>query len=63
LELPFEQDRFDLALSSHVLRWYSNHFPEAFGSILSELCFESHPIFPLRKEWSQHVELLGAILH
>jgi hypothetical protein len=28
--LPFEQDRFDLALSSHFLFLYSDHFSETF---------------------------------
>lgn len=66
--LPFEQDRFDLALSSHFLFLYSDHFSETFHleSIRAMLRVAREvrifPLLALRAERSQHLESLCAIL-
>lgn len=60
--LPFEQDRFDLALSSHFLFLYSDHFDEAFhlDAIRAMLRVAREvrvfPLLALRAERSQHLE-------
>ena len=60
--LPFETDRFDLALSSHFLFLYSDHFDEAFHldaiRALLRVAREVRifPLLALRAERSQHLE-------
>ena len=59
--LPFEADRFDLALSSHFLFLYSDHFDAAFHlaaiRALLQVAREVRifPLLALRAERSQHV--------
>ncbi len=60
--LPFEADRFDLALSSHFLFLYSDHFDAAFHlaaiRALLQVAREVRifPLLALRAERSQHVD-------
>ena len=60
--LPFETDRFDLALSSHFLFLYSDHFDAAFHlaaiRALLRVAREVRifPLLALRAERSQHLE-------
>lgn len=60
--LPFEADRFDLALSSHFLFLYSDHFDAAFHlaaiRALLQVARELRifPLLALRAERSQHVD-------
>ena len=60
--LPFEADRFDLALSSHFLFLYSDHFDAAFHldaiRALLRVAREVRifPLLALRAERSQHVD-------
>ena len=60
--LPFESDRFDLALSSHFLFLYSDHFDQAFHlnaiRALLRVAREVRifPLLALRAERSQHLE-------
>ncbi len=62
--LPFEADRFDLALSSHFLFLYSDHFDAAFHlaaiRALLQVAREVRifPLLALRAERSQHVDLV-----
>ena len=59
--LPFKPDRFDLALSSHFLFLYADHFSEAFHleaiRALSVVAREVRifPLIALRAERSQHL--------
>ena len=59
--LPFKPDRFDLALSSHFLFLYADHFSEAFHleAIRALLVFAREvrifPLIALRAERSQHL--------
>jgi len=60
--LPFERDQFDLALSSHFLFLYSDHFSQAFHlesiRALTRVAREVRifPLIALRAERSQHLE-------
>lgn len=60
--LSFEKDRFDLALSSHFLFLYSDHFSETFHlesirAMLQVACeVRIFPLLALRAERSQHLE-------
>lgn len=60
--LPFEPDQFDLALSSHFLFLYSDHFSETFHlesiRALTRIAREVRifPLIALRAERSQHLE-------
>lgn len=60
--LPFERDAFDLALSSHFLFLYSDHFDAAFHvdalRALLRVAREVRifPLLALRAERSQHLE-------
>lgn len=60
--LPFKPDEFDLALSSHFLFLYSDHFPKTFHlesiRALIRVAREVRifPLIALRAERSQHLE-------
>ena len=60
--LPFERDAFDLALSSHFLFLYSDHFSQTFHldsvRALMRVAREVRifPLIALRAERSQHLE-------
>lgn len=60
--LPFDENRFDLALSSHFLFLYSDHYDEAFHldaiRAMLQVAREVRifPLLALRAERSQHLE-------